>query len=71
MRKEIGDTPPDWGNDADDANDIRDWIAVLEETLRVCGPATETGDTDLTNDLEQALEALRTALGTRDSSNSA
>ena len=71
MQKDIGDTPPDWGHHADDVNDIRDWIAVLEETLRVSTSQPETSDADLTHDLEQALKTLRAAPGTKDSSNSA
>ena len=70
MQKDFGDTPPDWGNEADDVNDLRDWIAVLEQTLRVCAPV-ENSDADLTQHLEQALKALRAALGPTDSSNSA
>ncbi len=71
MRIDKGHQDPSRGKRQDEEIEIREWISVLEETLRVCPSDMEESDRLLTEDLKTALGALRGSLGGRNSSNSA
>ena len=71
MRIDKGHQDPTRGQHQDEEIEIREWISVLEETLRVSPSDMEESDRLLTEDLKIALDALRGSLRARNSSNSA